>query len=82
VIFSLAESPKQEGELWAGTDDGLVQLTRDGGKNWEKVTPKDVPEWAMISLIEPSPFDAATAYIAVDGHKLDNFKPYIFKTSD
>ncbi len=82
VIFSLAESPKQEGQLWAGTDDGLVQLTRDGGKTWEKVTPKDVPEWAMISLIEPSPFDAATAYIAVDAHKLDNFKPYIFKTSD
>jgi photosystem II stability/assembly factor-like uncharacterized protein len=82
VIFSLAESPKQEGVLWAGTDDGLVQLTRDGGKTWERVTPKDAPEWAMITLIEPSPFDAATAYIAVDGHKLDNFKPYIFKTSD
>src|SRR5215470_13647673 len=82
VIFSLAESPKQEGELWAGTDDGLIQLTRDGGKNWTNVTPKDVPEWAMISLIEPSPFDAATAYVAVDAHKLDNFKPYIFKTSD
>jgi photosystem II stability/assembly factor-like uncharacterized protein len=82
VVFSLAESPKQEGELWAGTDDGLVQLTRDGGKNWANVTPKDVPEWAMISLIEPSPFDAATAYIAVDAHKLDNFKPYILKTSD
>jgi photosystem II stability/assembly factor-like uncharacterized protein len=82
VIFSLAESPKQQGVLWAGTDDGVVQLTRDEGKNWEKVTPKDVPEWAMISLIEASPFDAATAYIAVDAHKLDNFKPYVFKTID
>ena len=82
VIFALAESPKQEGVLWAGTDDGLVQLTRDGGKSWANVTPKGFPEWAMISLIEPSPFDAATAYIAVDAHKLDNFKPYIFKTSD
>jgi hypothetical protein len=59
-----------------------VQLTRDGGKTWEKVTPKDVPEWAMISLIEASPFDAGTAYIVVDAHKLDNFKPYLFKTTD
>ena len=82
VIFSLAESPKQQGLLWAGTDDGLIQLTRDEGKSWANVTPKDIPEWAMISLIEASPFDAATAYIAVDGHKLDNSKPYIFKTSD
>lgn len=82
VIFSLAESPKQQGELWAGTDDGLVQLTRDEGTTWANVTPKDIPEWAMISLIEPSPFDAATSYIAVDAHKLDNFKPYIYKTND
>jgi photosystem II stability/assembly factor-like uncharacterized protein len=82
VIFSLAESPKQAGELWAGTDDGLVQLTRDEGKTWTNVTPKDVPEWSAISLIEASPFDAGTAYVAVDAHKLDNFKPYIFKTTD
>jgi hypothetical protein len=82
VIFSLAESPKAQGQLWAGTDDGLVQLTRDEGKTWTNVTPKDIPEWAMISLIEASPFDAATAYIAVDAHKLDNFKPYVYKTSD
>jgi len=83
VVFSLSESPKQQGVLWAGTDDGLVQLTRDEGKSgWANVTPKDVPEWAAISLIEASPFDAGTAYIAVDAHKLDNFKPYIFKTSD
>ncbi len=82
VIFALAESPKQQGVLWAGTDDGLVQLTRDDGKTWSNVTPKGFPEWAMVSLIEPSPFDAATAYVAVDAHKLDNFKPYIFKTSD
>src|SRR6267154_217774 len=82
VIFSLAESPKQEGLLWAGTDDGLVQLTRDGGKTWANVTSKEIPEWAMVSLIEASPFDAASAYVAVDAHKLDNFKPLIFKTSD
>jgi len=82
VVFALAESPKQEGLLWAGTDDGLVQLTRDAGKTWNNVTFKGIPEWSMISLIEPSRFDAATAYIAVDAHKLDNFKPYIFKTTD
>ncbi|HET8922874.1 MAG TPA: hypothetical protein VFN26_07730 [Candidatus Acidoferrum sp.] len=82
VIFSLAESPKQEGLLWAGTDDGIIQLTRDTGKSWANVTPKEMPEWAAVSLIDPSPFDAGTAYVAVDAHKLDNFKPYIFKTTD
>jgi photosystem II stability/assembly factor-like uncharacterized protein len=82
VIFTLAESPKQEGVLWAGTDDGLIQVSRDAGKNWSNVTPKDVPEWSAISLIEASPFDAGTAYAVVDAHKLDNFHPYIFKTAD
>jgi photosystem II stability/assembly factor-like uncharacterized protein len=82
VVFTLAESPKQDGVLWAGTDDGLIQLTRDGGKNWSNVTAKDIPEWSAISLIDASPFDTATAYVAVDAHKLDNFHPYIFKTSD
>jgi photosystem II stability/assembly factor-like uncharacterized protein len=82
VVFALAESPKQESVLWAGTDDGLIQLTRDGGKSWSNVTPKDVPEWSAISLIEASPFDTGTAYVAVDAHRLDNFHPYIFKTSD
>ncbi|MBZ5701401.1 MAG: glycosyl hydrolase [Acidobacteriia bacterium] len=82
VIFSVAESPKQAGVIWAGTDDGLIQLTRDGGKSWNNVTPNPMPEWALVSLIEASPFDAGTAYAAVDAHKLDNFHPYIFKTSD
>jgi len=82
TIFTLAESPKQQGLLWAGTDDGLIQLTRDEGKSWTPVTPKEMPEWGMVSLIEASPFDAGTAYVAVDAHKLDNFKPLIFKTSD
>jgi hypothetical protein len=82
LIFTVAESPKQKGLIWAGTDDGLIQLTRDDGKNWSNVTPKGFPEWAMISLIEPSPFEAGTAYAAVDAHKLDDFKPYVFKTTD
>jgi photosystem II stability/assembly factor-like uncharacterized protein len=82
LIFTVAESPKQKGLIWVGTDDGLVQLTRDDGKTWTNVTPKGFPEWAMISLIEPSPFEAGTAYAAIDAHKLDDFKPYIFKTTD
>jgi photosystem II stability/assembly factor-like uncharacterized protein len=82
VVFTLAESPKQQGVLWAGTDDGLIQVTRDDGKNWSNVTPKEIPEWAAISLIEASPFDVGTAYAAVDAHRLDNFHPYIFKTVD
>ncbi|MGZ4837824.1 MAG: VPS10 domain-containing protein, partial [Terriglobales bacterium] len=82
TIFALAESPAQQGELWAGTDDGLVWVTRDGGGTWTNVTPKAMPEWSMVSIIEPSPHDPATAYVAVDRHKSDDQKPYIFKTSD
>ena len=82
TIFALAESPAQQGELWAGTDDGLVWVTRDGGGTWTNVTPKAMPEWSMVSIIEPSPYDPATAYVAVDRHKSDDQKPYIFKTSD
>lgn len=82
TIFSVAESPLEKGLLWVGTDDGLVQLTRDDGKSWSNVTPKAMPEWSLVSLIEASPLDVGTAYIAVDRHKLDDLKPYIFKTSD
>jgi photosystem II stability/assembly factor-like uncharacterized protein len=82
TIFALAESPTQKDLLWAGTDDGLIQLSRDGGKNWANVTPKALPEWSMISLIDASPFDASTAYVAVDRHKLDDFRPHILKTND
>jgi photosystem II stability/assembly factor-like uncharacterized protein len=82
LIFTVAESPKEKGVIWAGTDDGLIQVTRDDGKSWTNVTPKNIPEWSLVSLIEASAFDAGTAYAAVDGRKLDNFKPYIFKTTD
>jgi len=81
-VFTLAESPVQKDLLWAGTDDGLIHVSRDGGKNWTKVTPKGFPEWSLVSLIEASPHDAGTAYAAVDTHKLDDLKPYIFKTTD
>ncbi|MGB7174334.1 MAG: hypothetical protein WBD23_12375 [Candidatus Acidiferrales bacterium] len=82
TIFTVAESPVEKGLIWTGSDDGLVHITRDGGKNWEDVTPKQMPEWSKISLIEASPFDAGTAYIAVDRHMLDDLNPYIYKTSD
>jgi photosystem II stability/assembly factor-like uncharacterized protein len=82
VIFTVAESPKEKGVIWAGTDDGLIKLTRDDGKSWNNVTPKGIPEWSLVSLIEASPHDSGTAYAAVDAHKLDNFKPYIYKTTD
>src|SRR6266705_719184 len=81
TVFALAESPVKQGTLWAGTDDGLVHVTTDDGQHWSNVTPK-MPEWSTVDLIEASPHDGNTAYVAVDRHKLDDFKPYIFKTSD
>lgn len=82
TIFALAESPLIQGLIWVGTDDGLVHITRDGGKNWANVTPKDLPDWSRISQIEASPHDAGTAYVAVDRHQLDDLGPWIYKTSD
>jgi len=82
TVFSIAPSPLSQGVIWAGTDDGLIQITRDEGKHWTNVTPKDLAEWSRISLIEASPHDAATAYVAVDRHQLDDLSPYIYKTSD
>jgi len=82
TIFALAESPITKGLIWVGTDDGLIQLTRDEGKTWTNVTPKDMPEWSRISQIDPSPLDAGTAYVAVDRHQFDELKPYIYKTAD
>jgi photosystem II stability/assembly factor-like uncharacterized protein len=82
TIFALAESPIKKGLLWAGTDDGLIQLTQDEGKTWTNVTPKDMPEWSRISQVEASPFDAGTAYVAAERHQFDDLHPYIYKTSD
>ncbi|MFQ5708030.1 MAG: WD40/YVTN/BNR-like repeat-containing protein [bacterium] len=82
TIFSLVESPLKQGLLWAGSDDGLVHVSRDGGQTWENVTPKKLPEWALISIIEASPHDPATAYLAATRYKSDDFKPYLFKTHD
>ena len=82
TVFALAESPVEKGLIWAGTDDGLLHVTRDGGKNWEKVTPKEFGEWSKVSIIEASPHAAGTAYVAIDRHLLDDYHPYLFKTSD
>ncbi|MFP2997816.1 glycosyl hydrolase [Spongiivirga sp. MCCC 1A20706] len=82
TIFAANESPLQEGLLWVGSDDGLIHVTKDGGKNWENVTPKGAPKWLMINSIEPSPYDAGTCYVAGTLYKTGDFKPYLYKTTD
>ena len=82
TIFAVAESPLEAGLIWAGTDDGLVHLTRDGGQSWTAVTPPGFPEWATVSCIEASRFNAGTAYVVVDAHRLDDETPYLFRTAD
>jgi len=90
TVFTIAESPVQAGAIWAGSDDGLVHVTTDGGKNWSDVTPKDLPDpgsgpilrYSRISLIEAGHFNAGTAYVAVDRHESDDWAPYAFKTTD
>ncbi len=82
TVFALAESPLKKGLLWAGSDDGMVHLSTDDGRSWSNVTPQQLPEWSMISLIDPSPHDPGSAWIAVDRHKLDDYRPYIYRTAD
>ncbi|MEX2273575.1 MAG: hypothetical protein WD690_19070 [Vicinamibacterales bacterium] len=84
TIFAVAESPRAKGLIWVGSDDGLVHVTRDGGANWTNLTSKiaGMPKDGTVSLIEPSPHDAGTAYVVVDAHRLDDMRPYLFKTSD
>jgi photosystem II stability/assembly factor-like uncharacterized protein len=83
-ILSFSLSPLDPKIIWVGTDDGVVQMTRDGGANWTNVTANmpNLPQWGRIQQIEPSPSDPATAYVAVDFHEVDNNKPYVFKTHD
>ncbi|CAN5357087.1 hypothetical protein BH23CHL1_BH23CHL1_14640 [soil metagenome] len=82
TIFAFAESPLEKGVFWAGSDDGLIHLSRDNGKTWENVTPPELPEWSLISIIDASPHDAGTAFVAADRHRHDDFGPYLYKTSD
>ncbi len=82
VIFAFAESPKQKGVLWAGSDDGLVHVSRDNGKSWQNVTPKDMAIYTRVSLIEPSRFGAGTAYVAANRFQLADMHPYLWKTTN
>jgi photosystem II stability/assembly factor-like uncharacterized protein len=82
VVFSIAPSPLKAGEIWAGTDTGLIHLTLDGGKSWQNVTPPGVVDWSRVSMIEASRFDPAVAYAAVDRHRMDDYQPYIYRTRD
>jgi hypothetical protein len=82
TIFALAESPKDGAVLWAGSDDGLVHVTRDGGKTWTNVTPKGMAEWSRVSQIDASPHDAGTAWLAVNRYQLDDYRPYAYVTTD
>lgn len=82
VLFAIAESPVQKDLLWVGSNDGLVHISRDGGRNWEKVTPPGMPTWGTVSHIEASKYDAGTAYVAVDGHQANYRDPSLFKTTD
>ena len=82
TIFAAQESPLKEGLLWVGSDDGLIHVTQNGGKSWENVTPKGMPEWMMINSIEPSAFDAGTCYVAGTKYKTGDFTPYLYKTTD
>jgi photosystem II stability/assembly factor-like uncharacterized protein len=82
VVYDLGPSPLVDGLIWAGTDDGLVWRTRDGGAHWDEVTPAALTPWSKIGAVEPSHFDANTAYLAVDRHRLDDFAPYVYRTHD
>ena len=84
VVYRIAESPKQAGVIWAGTNDGLVQVSRDGGKSWTNVTKNipNLPPFGTVSSIEPSRFETGTTYITVDFHQVDNRDPFVYKTTD
>ena len=82
TVFSFVESPHEKGVFWAGSDDGLVHISRDAGENWTNVTPADLEEWTRIDMIEVSPHDPATAYLSGTRYKLDDNRPFLFKTSN
>ncbi len=82
VVYTIAPSYVRAGEIWAGTDDGLIHLTQDEGKSWKDVTPPEITPWSKVTLIEASHFDASTAYAAVDRHRLEDTNPYLYRTRD
>jgi len=82
TIYALAPSFMEAGTIWVGTDDGLIHLTRDGGKTWKNVTPPQLVPWAKVSILEASHFDAGTAYAAINTFRLDDLRPHIYRTRD
>jgi hypothetical protein len=82
VIYAVAPSPLDAGTIWAGTDDGLVHLTRDSGKSWKDVTPKDLRSWDKVSQIDAGHFDADTAYVAINAIRRDDPRPHLYRTHD
>ncbi len=82
VIYTIAPSPLAADTIWIGTDDGLIHVTPDGGKSWKNVTPPELTAWSKVSLMEASHFDANAAYASVDRHRLEDYKPYIYRTRD
>ena len=82
TITAFDESRKQQGVFWAGTDDGLVQVSRNNGSTWKNVTPKDMPRFGLVNTIEPSPFNPGSAFLAVTAYRTDDYRPYIYRTDD
>ena len=82
VIYSIGPSFQDANTIWIGTDDGLIQITRDGGRTWQNVTPPEMTEWSKVAQIEASHFDNQSAYAAVNRFRLDDLKPYIYRTHD
>jgi photosystem II stability/assembly factor-like uncharacterized protein len=82
VVYTIAPSSLNGNLLWAGSDTGLIHITRDGGKNWKDVTPKEVTDWSRIAFIEASHSNPAEAYVVVDRHRLDDQQPYLYRTRD
>ncbi|MDZ7651044.1 MAG: hypothetical protein U5K54_30095 [Cytophagales bacterium] len=82
TIFAVGESPYEKDLIIAGSDDGLLHITRDGGKKWDNVTPSIMPQWTMINSVEFDPFVKGGAYVAATSYKLGDYRPYLYKTKD
>ena len=82
TVFALAPSYHDINTIWAGSDDGMIHITRDGGKNWTNITPPDLPKFSRVSIIDESPHSPGTAYVAVNRYQTDDRAPYVYRTRD